>query len=200
MKKAGIQDYKAFALDVLSEIKDRPISFEVFSVDFEDMKRQAHEIASWASNVYVKILITNTNGESSIPLVKELSHSGVKLNVTAIFTLRQVSETVEALKGGAPSVVSVFAGRIADTGRNPVPIMEQSLALCEEADPNIELLWASPRELYNIIEADRSGCHIITVSHDVLAKLNLLDKDLTEFSLETVKMFYNDAQKAGYTL
>lgn len=200
MKKAGIQDYKSFALDVLSEIKDRPISFEVFSDEFDDMKRQALEIASWADNVYVKIPITNTRGESSIPLVKELSEAGVKLNVTAIFTLRQVSETVEALKNGAPSVVSVFAGRVADTGVNPVPLMEQALALCEEGGPHIELLWASPRELYNIIEADRSGCHIITVSHDILAKLNLLGKDLEEFSLETVKMFYNDAQKAGYTL
>ena len=200
MKKAGIQDYKAFALDVLSEIKDRPISFEVFSDDFDEMRTQALDIASWGSNVYVKIPITNTKGESSIPLVQELSHAGVKLNVTALFTLRQVSETAEALKGGAPSVISVFAGRIADTGRNPTPIMEAALSLCEGADPNIELLWASPRELYNIIEADRAGCHIITVSHDILAKLGSLGKDLNEFSLETVQMFFNDAQKAGYKL
>ena len=200
MKKAGIQDYKAFALDVLSEIKDRPISFEVFSDDFDEMRTQALDIASWGSNVYVKIPITNTKGESSIPLVQELSHAGVKLNVTALFTLRQVSETAEALKGGAPSVISVFAGRIADTGRNPTPIMEEALAICQGADPNIELLWASPRELYNIIEADRAGCHIITVSHDILAKLGSLGKDLNEFSLETVQMFFNDAQKAGYKL
>jgi transaldolase len=200
MKKAGIQDYKAFALDVLSEIKDRPISFEVFSDDFDEMRTQALDIASWGSNVYVKIPITNTKGESSISLVQELSHAGVKLNVTALFTLRQVSETAEALKGGAPSVISVFAGRIADTGRNPTPIMEEALAICQGADPNIELLWASPRELYNIIEADRAGCHIITVSHDILAKLGSLGKDLNEFSLETVQMFFNDAQKAGYKL
>jgi transaldolase len=200
MKKAGIQDYKAFALDVLAEIKDRPISFEVFSDEFDEMRTQALDIASWGDNVYVKIPITNTRGESSIPLIEELSHNGVKVNVTALFTLRQVSKTTEVLKGGAPSVVSVFAGRIADTGVNPVPIMQQSLALCEEAGPQVELLWASPRELYNLIEADNAGCHIITVSHDILAKLNLLGKDLTEFSLETVKMFYNDAQKAGYKL
>ena len=200
MKKAGIQDYKAFALDVLSEIKDRPISFEVFSDDFDEMRTQALDIASWGENVYVKIPITNTKGESSVPLVKELSHAGVKLNVTALFTLRQVTDTAEALKGGAPSVISVFAGRIADTGRNPTPIMEMALAICQDADPNIELLWASPRELYNIIEADRAGCHIITVSHDILAKLGSLGKDLNEFSLETVQMFFNDAQKAGYKL
>jgi len=200
MKKAGITDYKAFALDILTEIKDRPISFEVFSDDFTDMKRQAHEIASWGDNVYVKIPITNTKGESSIPLVQELSHAGVKLNITAIFTLKQVADTVDAVAGGAPSVVSVFAGRIADTGRNPNTVMKAALKYCKSKDPNIELLWASPRELYNIVEANKVGCHIITVSHDVLGKLHLLDKDLEEFSLETVQMFYNDAQKAGYTL
>ena len=200
MKKAGIQDYKSFALEILSEIKDRPISFEVFSDEFDDMKRQALDIASWGNNVYVKIPITNTKGESSIPLVTELSHSGVKLNVTAIFTLNQVTDAVNALKNGAPSVVSVFAGRIADAGVNPVKVMQESLALCKDADSNIELLWASPRELYNIIEADNVGCHIITVSHDILAKLHLLGKNLEEFSLETVKMFYNDAKKAGYSL
>lgn len=200
MKKAGITDYKAFALDVLSEITDRPISFEVFSDDFDDMKRQALDIASWGKNVYVKIPITNTKGESSVPLIQELSQAGVKLNVTAIFTLDQVLQTTQALKGGAPSVVSVFAGRIADTGINPTPIMEAALVMCRTAGPNVELLWASPRELYNIVEADKAGCDIITVSHDILAKLGLLGKDLTEFSLETVLMFYNDAQKAGYQL
>lgn len=200
MKKAGILDYKAFALDILSEIKDRPISFEVFSDEFSEMRTQALDIASWGENVYVKIPITNTKGESSIPLVQELSHSGVKLNVTALFTLEQVLQTAQALAGGAPSVISVFAGRIADTGRNPTPIMEAALAICQATDSNIELLWASPRELYNIIEADKSGCHIITVSHDILSKLSLIGKDLNEFSLETVQMFYNDAQKAGYKL
>jgi len=200
MKKAGITDYKAFALEILAEIKDRPISFEVFSDDFNEMKRQALDIASWGSNVYVKIPITNTKGESSIPLVQELSHAGVKLNVTALFTLEQTLQAAQALKGGAPSVISIFAGRIADTGRNPTPIMEAALAICTAADSNIELLWASPRELYNIIEADKAGCHIITVSHDVLAKLGSLGKDLNEFSLETVQMFFNDATKAGFTL
>jgi len=200
MKKAGIQDYKAFALDVLSEIKDRPISFEVFSDDFDEMRTQALDIASWGENVYVKIPITNTSGESCVPLIWELSHLGVKVNATALFTLDQVLQTAQALKGGAPSVISVFAGRIADTGRNPTPIMEAALAICQAADSNIELLWASPRELYNIVEADRAGCHIITVSHDILAKLGSLGKDLNEFSLETVQMFYNDAQKAGFTL
>lgn len=200
MKKAGIKDYKAFALDVLSEIKDRPISFEVFSDDFADMKRQALEIASWGSNVYVKIPITNTKGESSIPLVQELSHSSVKLNITALFTLEQVLQTAQAVKGGAPSVISVFAGRICDTGVDAVPIMQAALAICQSTDPNIELLWASPRELYNIVQADQCKVHIITVSHDILAKLNLLGKDLNEFSLETVKMFYDDSVKAGFQL
>lgn len=200
MKKAGIQDYRVFAKEILAEITDRPISFEVFSDDFEEMKTQALEIASWGNNVYVKIPITNTQGESSIPLVQKLSHSGVKLNVTAVFTLDQVTRAVKVLRGGNPSVISVFAGRIADTGRNPTPIMKSALTICQAADPSIELLWASPRELYNIIEADRAGCHIITVSHDILAKLGSLGKDLTEFSLETVKMFRSDAIKAGFKL
>lgn len=200
MKKAGIHNYKAFALEILAEIQDRPISFEVFSDDFNEMKRQALEIRSWGSNVYVKIPITNTKGESSIPLVQELSHMGVQLNVTAVFTLEQTLQAAQALKGGAPSVISIFAGRIADTGRNPTPIMEAALAICKAAGNYSELLWASPRELYNIIEADKAGCNIITVSHDVLAKLGTLDKDLNQFSLETVQMFYNDATKAGFTL
>lgn len=200
MKKAGIQDYKAFALDVLSEIKDRPISFEVFSDDFDEMRTQALDIASWGNNVYVKIPITNTKGESSIPLVQELSHAGVKLNVTALFTLEQVLQTAQALKGGSPSVISVFAGRICDSGVDAVPIMCAALAICESIDSNIELLWASPRELYNIIQADQCGVHIITVSHDLLNKISLFGKDLKEFSLETVKMFYDDGFKAGYKL
>lgn len=200
MRKAGIQDYKSFALDVLSEVKTKPISFEVFSDDFTEMGAQAMDISSWGNNVYVKIPITNTKGESSINLINTLSSSGVKVNATALFTLEQVHHTVDALKGGAPSVVSVFAGRIADSGRNPTPIMEAALAMCQAADSNIELLWASPRELYNIIEAEKAGCHIITVPPDILNKLPSLGKDLSQFSLETVKMFRNDAVAAGYKL
>jgi transaldolase len=200
MKKAGVQNYSAFAKEVLQHIKDKPISFEVFSDDLSEMERQAKEIASWADNVYVKIPITNTKGISTSPIIKSLSHSNVKVNVTGVFTLDQTLTAAGALQGGAPSVVSIFAGRIADTGINPSPIMASALHICAMIEPKIELLWASPRELYNIIEADHVGCHIITVAHDILAKLNLFDKDLTQFSLETVQMFYNDAQKAGYTL
>jgi transaldolase len=200
MKKAGIQDYKTFAKEVLNHIKDKPISFEVFSDELPEMERQAKEIASWSDNVYVKIPITNTQGISTAPIIKTLSHDNVKVNVTGVFTLDQTMRAAGSLQGGAPSVISIFAGRIADTGRNPTPIMKEALNICTNLDKNIELLWASPRELYNIIEADDAGCHIITVAHDILAKLNNLDKDLEEFSLETVKMFYNDAKKAGYTL
>jgi len=200
MKKAGIQNYTEFAKEVLSEIKDKPISFEVFSDDLDEMKIQAKKISTWADNVYVKIPITNTKGESTAGIVHELSHSGVKVNVTAIFSTAQVIKTAYALKGGAPSVVSVFAGRIADTGRDPKPFMKSMFLICKGQDPSIELLWASPRELYNIVEAEACNCDIITVAHDLLSKLNLFDKNLEEFSLDTVKMFYNDAQKAGYTL
>jgi transaldolase len=200
MRKAGVQDYRSFAKDVLNEIKDKPISFEVFSDDIYEMQEQAEEIASWGSNVYVKIPITNTLGESTIPIVNELSCSGVKINVTGVFTLDQTIKAAYALEGRSPSVISIFAGRIADTGINPSPLMAAALSICKSRDANIEVLWASPRELYNIIEADQVGCDIITVAHDILAKLDLLDKDLTEFSLETVQMFYNDAKKAGYSL
>jgi len=200
MAKAGIKDYKSFALAVLSHIKNKPISFEIFTDDLDDMKRQALEIASWADNVYVKLPITNTLGISTCPLMKELSEQGVKINATALFTLEQVSEAVEAVKNGAPSVISVFAGRIADTGVAPKPLMTEALKICQAANPNIELLWASPRELYNIIEAEECGTHIITVSHDILGKIGLFGKDLKQFSLETVKMFYNDATKAGFTI
>lgn len=200
MKKAGITDYKSFALDVLQDIKDRPISFEVFSDEFSEMKDQALEIASWASNVYVKIPITNTKGESSLDLVEDLSHGGVKVNVTAVFTLTQINESVKVLTGGAPSILSVFAGRIADAGIDPTYIMMEALAACMKADKNIELLWASPREIFNIIQAQNIGCHIITVPPDILAKVGSLGKDLTQFSLETVKMFYNDAQAAGFKI
>jgi transaldolase len=200
MRKDGVSDYRAFAKEVLRHVRQQPISFEVFADEFADMRRQAAEIATWGENVYVKIPITNTRGESAIPLVRELAAGGVKLNVTAICTLEQVQETARALAGGAPSVVSVFAGRIADTGRDPVPLMQAALASCRGADPRIELLWASPRELLNLIQAAEVGCDIITVTPDLLKKLELVGKDLAQFSLETVQMFFRDAQAAGYKL
>lgn len=200
MRKDGVTDYRAFAKEVLGIIKTKPISFEVFADEFPEMKRQALEIKTWGENVYVKIPITNTKGQTSIPLVRELSQSGVKLNVTALCTVDQVRETASALKGGAPSVVSVFAGRVADTGRDPVPHMRESLGICRAADKNIELLWASPRELLNIIQAAEVGCDIITVTPDLLKKLALVGKDLGQYSLETVQMFFRDAQAAGYVL
>lgn len=200
MRKAGITNYEEFAKEVLKHIPDRPISFEVFADDFGEMQRQALMIAGWGKNVYVKVPITNTKGESAIPLVRELSHSGVKLNVTALCTVDQVRATAEALKGGAPSVISVFAGRIADTGRDPIPLMQEALTLCRANGESIELLWASPRELLNIVQADQVGCHIITVTPDLLKKLDTIGKDLAEFSLDTVKMFHNDAQAAGFKL
>jgi transaldolase len=200
MRKAGVKDYRAFAREVLTHIQKKPISFEVFADDFAEMSRQAREIAGWGDNVYVKIPITNTKRESAVPLVRELTAAGVKLNVTALCTLGQVNETAQALKGGAPSVVSVFAGRIADTGRDPVPLMRAALEICGAADDKIELLWASPRELLNLIQAAEVGCHIITVTPDLLKKLELVGKDLGEFSLDTVKMFHRDAVDAGYVL
>jgi transaldolase len=199
MRQAGITDYEAFAYDILREITDRPISFEVFSDDFDEMERQAVKIAGWGGNVNVKIPVTNTAGESSAKLIRRLAADGVKLNVTALMTLGQVRTVAECLEGGPSAIVSVFAGRIADTGRDPVPLMSAALELVREY-PNIELLWASPRELLNILQADAIGCHIITVTHDLLKKLGGLGKDLNEFSLDTVKMFYNDAQSAGYAL
>jgi transaldolase len=200
MRKAGVNDYSAFAKQVLAEIKAKPISFEVFADDFPEMKRQALMIAKWGDNVYVKIPVTNTKRESAGALIKELSEAGVKLNVTAICTLEQVREVSAALAGGGPSVVSVFAGRIADTGRDPVPLMKEALAICRAADRRIELLWASPRELLNIVQAAETGCDIITVTPDLLKKLELVDKDLGEFSLDTVQMFHRDAQAAGFKL
>ena len=199
MRKAGITDYKAFSLDILKAIPDRPISLEVFSDEFEDMERQALEIASWGDNVYVKIPVTNTKGESSGPLIRRLAKAGVKLNVTAIMTLDQVKEVGEALDPAVPAVVSVFAGRVADTGRDPVPHMAQALELLRDR-PKAELLWASPRELLNIFQADAIGCHIITATPDVLKKLALVGKDLDLYSRETVLMFYNDAKAAGFTI
>ncbi|HEX6764230.1 MAG TPA: transaldolase [Polyangiaceae bacterium] len=200
MRKAGVSDYKAFALEALKAITDKPISFEVFADDFPEMRRQALDIRTWADNVYVKIPITTTGGQSSVDLVRELGHAGVKVNVTAICTLEQVRETAAALRGAAPSVISVFAGRVADTGRDPIPLMREALALCRAADPGIELLWASPREVLNIAQAAEVGCDIITVTPDLLKKLELFGKDLGEFSLETVRMFHRDATSAGYRL
>jgi transaldolase len=199
MNKAGIRDYRAFAREVLAAIPDRPISFEVFSDEFDDMERQAREIATWGSHVYVKVPVTNTRREPAYELIRRLSHAGVKVNVTAIMTLEQVREVTEAVRGGAPSNVSVFAGRIADTGRDPLPIMTDALEIMLAA-PDAELIWASPRELLNIVQADAIGCHIITVTTDILKKLDGIGKDLADFSLDTVKMFHDDARRAGFTL
>jgi transaldolase len=199
MRKAGVVDYKKFAHEVLQVITDRPISFEVFSDDFREMERQAREIATWGDNVYVKIPITNTRGESSTDLAGRLSGAGVKVNVTAILTLAQIEAVTECFTAGCAGYVSVFAGRIADSGRDPLPIMVEALRIMR-AKPSLELIWASPRELLNIIQANTIGCHIITVTADILKKLSLIGKDLTEYSLDTVKMFHDDAQKAGYSL
>jgi len=199
MRQAGISDYEGFARDVLESIPDRPISFEVFSDEFAEMHRQALQIASWGPNVYVKIPITNTKGESSIGLIESLAHSGVKVNVTAMMTMQQVEDTVKVLAGGPASYISVFAGRIADAGIDPVPVMRAAVEAIRPY-PNIELIWASPRELLNLIQADSIGCHVITVTPDILKKLTTLGKDLTEFSLYTVQMFYRDATAAGFSL
>lgn len=199
MRKAGITDYEAFSRQIIADIPDRPLSLEVFSDDFEEMEDQARAIATWGENVYVKIPVTNTKGESACPLIKTLAVAGVKLNVTAIFTIDQVHDVCRALGGRAPSVVSIFAGRIADTGVDPMPLMAVAKEICEGCR-DAELLWASPRELLNIFQADQVGCDIITVSNDLLKKLDCVGKDLEEFSLETVKMFRTDAVKAGFTL
>jgi len=199
MRKAGIKNYKEFALDVLSVIKNKPISFEVFSDEINEMERQALEISSWGNNVYVKIPITNTRAESCVNLVERLSNNNVKLNVTAMMTVKQVRSVLPVLSKGLSSFVSVFAGRIADAGIDPLPIMCEIVSILKDYD-NIELIWASPRELYNVVQADSIGCHIITATNDILKKLPTLGKDLTQFSLETVKMFYNDAQASGYNL
>ena len=199
MKKAGITDYKAFAHEILQAIPDRPISFEVFADEFTDMERQAMEIKTWGENVYVKIPVSNTRQEMAYDLIERLSGAGVHLNVTAMLTLEQVQNVADALKDGPDSIVSVFAGRIADTGVDPVPVMQKALTLLKVA-PKAELLWASPREVLNIYQADNIGCHIITATNDLIRKLALGGKDLAEYSLETVQMFYDDAQSAGYTL
>ncbi|MDZ4713416.1 MAG: transaldolase [bacterium] len=197
MKKDGVTDYVGFAKDVLSEIKDMPISFEVFTDDFDSMERQAKEIGSWGENVYIKIPITNTKGETSYELIKKLSSGGMKLNVTAMLTIEQVENVYKSLDKNTPAIVSLFAGRIADTGRDPIPYINESLAILKD-NKNAELLWASSRELLNIFQAEECGCQIITVTNDLIKKLAMVDKDLKELSLDTVKMFYNDAKSAGY--
>lgn len=199
MCKEGISDYQAFALDILGTIKDYPISFEVFSDDFDEMQRQALLIASWGSNVYVKIPVTNTLGEPSYELIRQLASMGVKQNVTALMTLEQTEAVTNALAHGPSAFISIFAGRIADTGRDPMPLMRDALKIMQRHG-HLELIWASPRELLNIFQADEIGCHIITVTNDVLKKLSLVGKDLTIYSLDTVKMFRDDAVKAGFNL
>jgi transaldolase len=199
MRKAGVDDYEQFAHELLESITDRPISFEVFSDDFGEMGRQARRIASWADNVYVKIPITNTEGASSLDLARRLTNEGVKINITALMTNEQVDAAAEVLDGASPAFVSIFAGRIADTGREPEPIMVRALETLRPL-PDVQLIWASPREVLNIVQADRIGCHIITVTLDLLPKVGLFGCGLTEFSLETVRMFHRDAAAAGYTL
>jgi transaldolase len=197
MRKAGIKNYKAFAKDVLEVVKHKPISFEVFSDDFDKMISQAQEIASWGSNVNVKIPITNTHGKETLMVIKYLSDRGVTLNVTAIMTVAQVQTVVNTINPTANAFISIFAGRIADTGRDPIPIMRDSLNLMQ-AIPNLELIWASPRELLNVVQADGIGCHVITATTEILNKLDLIGKDLSQYSLETVKMFKQDAESSGY--
>jgi len=200
MRKSGVKDYEGFCKEILKAIPNHPISFEVFADDFAEMKRQAQIIRSWGVHVYVKIPITNSLGQSSLDLIKELSHEGTQLNVTALFTWEQISETVRALKGGAPSVVSVFAGRIADSGRDPVPLMKKSADLCRSTDSNIELLWASSRESFNVVQGDMAGCHVITCTTDIIKKFSMLNKDPRELSLETVKAFKTDSDAAGFKI
>jgi len=199
MRKAGVSDYTGFAKEVLAQIKDKPISFEVFSDDFGEMERQARIIASWAPNIYVKIPVTNTKKEPSYDLIKKLSEDGIKLNVTAVFSIAQVKNIKKALNADVPAIISIFAGRIADTGTDPVPVMKEAKANLA-SNPNFELLWASPRELLNIYHAEQAGSDIITVTEDILKKAENIGLDQEEFSLQTVKMFYDDGQKVGYTL
>jgi transaldolase len=199
MRKAGISNYKAFARDVLSVIPDRPVSFEVFADEFGEMEAQAREIASWGKNVNVKIPVTNTRKQFAGAVVERLSKAGVAVNVTAVMTLDQVERITERLDPKTPAIISVFAGRIADTGRDPLPIMQKSVQIMK-AKPKAELIWASPRELLNVFQADAVGCHIITATNDILKKLSLVGKDLEAYSLETVEMFYKDAKAAGYTI
>jgi transaldolase len=199
MRQAGIIDYLGFSQQVLTIIGDRPISLEVFSDELDEMERQARLLASLGSNVYVKIPVTNTKSVSTADLVRVLTNDGIQLNVTALLASEQVETVVEALQGGAPACVSIFAGRVADTGVDPVPMMQEALSVMA-GQPQLELIWASPRELLNVVQADQIGCHIITVTHDLLKKLPLLGKDLHQYSLETVQMFARDAAAAGYQL
>lgn len=199
MRAAGIEDYEAFARRVLDRVPGFPISFEVFADEFDEMERQARRIAAWGDSVYVKIPITNTRGEPSGDLLHRLAADGVHLNVTALLTLDQVACAAEWLSGGPSSFISVFAGRIADTGRDPVPLMRRALEIMAP-QPQLELIWASPREILNVMQADEIGCHVITVTHDLLKKLSLIGRDLAEFSLDTVRMFHRDASAAGFRL
>ncbi len=199
MRKAGLSDYTRFARELLERVSEHPISFEVFADDADEMRRQAHAIAAWGDNVYVKIPVTSTGGESMAPLARELSENGVKVNVTALFTTPQVEVVAAALAEGAPSYISVFAGRIADAGVDPMPIMARAVEIMAQA-PRSELIWASPREILNLIQANAVGCHIITITHDLLPKLDGLGKGLEQFSLETVRMFHDDALAAGFEL
>lgn len=199
MRQAGVADYEAFAKDILTSITDRPISFEVFSDDFDEMQEQARKIATWGENVFVKIPVTNTLGKSAVPLIKKLARENIQMNVTALFTEAQIEAVSDALKHAPPCNISVFAGRIADAGGDPLPIMKHALKVMRPR-PQQKLIWASPREVYNIVQADNIGCHIITVTRDLIAKLPSLGRDLTEFSLDTVKMFRRDAVSAGYSL
>ena len=199
MKAAGVTDYRAFAKDILNYITDKPISFEVFSDDFSEMEEQAMEIGSWADNIYVKIPITNTKSESSVELIEILSGKNIKVNVTAMMTVAQVQGVLNALSKGPGGYVSVFAGRVADAGINPLPIMKEVVDILSDY-PSIELIWASPRELYNVVQANEIGCHIITATNDILRKLPTLGKNLDQFSVETVRMFFDDATEAGYSI
>jgi transaldolase len=199
MRAAGIIDYEGFAREIVAAVPDMPICFEVFADEFEEMFRQALRIAAWGEQVYVKIPVTNTSGSSSMSVARELSQAGVKLNITAMFTPAQVRAASEALAGGPPGFLSVFAGRIADAGHDPLPLMRECLQIARPY-PNLRLIWASPREIFNVMQADQIGCHVITVTHDLLKKLSSVGKDLDQFSLETVQMFHRDAAAAGYTL
>lgn len=199
MKKAGVSSYRGFAEAAVKAIPDLPISFEVFADDLAGMEREARIIAGWGENVYIKIPVTNTKGESTAPIIRTLSQDGLHLNVTAILTTDQVKTVAKALSPDTPSIVSVFAGRIADTGKDPVPIMKESVAVLK-SNPEAELLWASTRELLNLVQAESCGCHIITITNDILQKIPQVGKDLNRLSRETVQMFYNDAQSAGYTI
>jgi transaldolase len=199
MRKAGLREYAEFARQLLERVTEHPISFEVFADEPGEIARQARVIAAWGENVYVKVPVTTTRGEPLAPLVRELSEDGVRVNVTALFTTAQVELITAAVRDGAPSCISVFAGRIADAGVDPMPIMARAVQIMAEA-PRAELIWASPREILNLVQANEVGCHIITITHDLLKKLDCLGKDLEQYSLETVRMFYGDARAAGFTL